>query len=166
MSVRAYLGIGANLADARGALAQAQVELHGPDLRVLRRSGLYSSAPVGPQDQPRFFNAVLEIETTLSPESLLKRVKHIETEMGRTPTRRWGPRVIDIDIVLFGDLELQSPDLIIPHREMGNRVFVLAPLADLCPSLIVPGSTSSVQALLDALPRTEGDLDAADEQED
>ncbi len=166
MSVRAYLGIGANLADAQGALAEAQVQLDQGDLKVLRRSRLYSSAPVGPQDQPRFFNAVLEVETTLGPEALLERVKSIEADMGRTPTRRWGPRVIDIDIVLYGDLQMQSEDLVIPHTEMRNRGFVLAPLADLCADLVVPGGTDSVQALLAGLPRTEGDLEALSAHED
>lgn len=155
-----YLAIGANLGEARTTLEQAVHRLEAPDLRVLARSRMYRSAPVGPQDQPDFFNAALKAETRLDPRGLLQRLKEIERAMGRTPGRRWGPRVVDLDIILFGQELVNEPDLIIPHLQTAHRAFVLAPLSDLCPEQVVPGLGASVAELLEALPRTEGDLEA------
>lgn len=160
VSTTVYLALGANLGEAKAALDEALARIDAADLRILRRSRLYRSAPVGPQDQPAFFNAVVEAQTTLDPHPLLARLKDTEAEMGRTPTRRWGPRVIDLDIILFGDTLLDTPDLVIPHRELSRRAFVLAPLSDLCPEAVVPGLQRTVSALLEALPRQQGDLEA------
>lgn len=162
MSTLAYIALGANLGEARAALQEAQVRLRQPDIRVRRRARLYRSAPVGPQDQPSFYNTVVEIDTSLEPPALLTRLKQIEEDMGREKTERWGPRVIDLDIVLFGARTVHTADLEVPHREMHNRAFVLAPLADLCADTEVPGKGATVLALLDALARAPGDAEVVD----
>lgn len=158
----AYVALGANLGEARAALAEAQARLQQPGIRVRRRARLYRSAPVGPQDQPAFFNTVVEVETDLHPDALLARLKDIEETMGRTKTVRWGPRVIDLDIVLYGDAEVAEDHLVIPHREMANRAFVLAPLADLAADRAVPGLGLTVAGLLEALARSPGDAEVVD----
>jgi len=158
----AYVALGANLGKARAALGEAQARLRTKGIRPRRRARLYRSAPVGPQDQPAFYNTVVEVETELEPEALLEQLKLIEATMGREKTRRWGPRVIDLDIVLYGDRTVTSPTLEIPHREMHNRAFVLCPLADLCADRAVPQHGKTVQQLLDALERTEGDAEVVD----
>ncbi|MFO0723426.1 MAG: 2-amino-4-hydroxy-6-hydroxymethyldihydropteridine diphosphokinase [Myxococcota bacterium] len=153
---RAYLGFGANLGDPRAALSAALPALSRAGVEVLAQARLYSTAPVGPQDQPRYLNTVLEVETALSPEALLAALKRIEEELGRVPSVRWGPRAIDLDILLYDALLLDTPSLRIPHRELGRRRFVLAPLADLAPAQVVPGLGQRVDALLAALPPEEG----------
>ncbi len=134
-----YLGLGANLGDRAANLAEAirrLTETRG--VRLIRRSGLYETAPVGVTDQPPFLNAVLEAETTLDPRELLARLKAIEAALGRQPGPRWGPRPIDLDILLFGDAHVAEPDLTIPHPALWDRLFVLAPLTELHPDLPAP----------------------------
>jgi dihydropteroate synthase len=134
-----YLGLGANLGDRATNLAVAIHSLaEHPRVRVIRRSGLYETAPVGVTDQPDFLNAVLEAETTLPPRGLLALVKRIEAVLGRRPGPRWGPRELDVDILLYGDERVDDPDLTVPHRELWDRAFVLAPLAELRPDLVGP----------------------------
>jgi dihydropteroate synthase len=134
-----YLGLGANLGDRATTLAVAMHSLaEHPGMRVIRRSGLYETAPVGVTDQPDFLNAVLEAETTLPPRELLALVKRIEAALGRQAGPRWGPRELDVDILLYGDERVDAPDLTIPHRELWNRPFVLVPLAELRPDLAGP----------------------------
>jgi len=96
-------------------------------------SRLYESAPVGPQDQPWFANAVVELRTSFSPREILGAAKRTESEMGREKGERWGPRLIDIDLLLYGDEEIREVDLVVPHPELMNRRFVLVPLVDLLP---------------------------------
>jgi dihydropteroate synthase len=138
-----YLGLGANLGDRAATIAHAVERLGtGADLRVIRRSGLYETAPVGVTDQPSFLNAVLEAETLLTPPELLRFVKDVEHDLGRQARVRWGPREIDVDILLYGDERISTPELTIPHAELWNRLFVLVPLAELQPDLPTPrGST-------------------------
>lgn len=138
-AARAWLGLGANLGDRQANLAAALARLEQePGIRVLRRSRWYESEPIGVTDQPWFLNGVVEIETTLPPRALLEALKRIEWELGRRPTRRWGERVIDLDILLYDDQRLETPDLVLPHPRLWQRLFVLAPLAELHPALRAP----------------------------
>jgi len=111
-------------------------------IAVVKASSVWETNPV-PDDQPRFLNAAVAAQTTLGPEELLKTLKQIERDLGRRPTRRWGPRIIDLDILFYGDLRLDTPDLTIPHPEASDRRFVLVPLAEICPGpLPVIGRTA------------------------
>lgn len=138
---RVYLGLGTNLGDRAANLETATQRLAAmQELRVLRRSSLYETEPVGVADQPWFLNTVLEAETTLQPKALLRRTRAIEVELGRQPGPRWGPRLIDIDILLYDKRAVHSAELQIPHRQLWNRLFVLVPLAELQPQLEGPSS--------------------------
>jgi 2-amino-4-hydroxy-6-hydroxymethyldihydropteridine diphosphokinase len=115
-------------------------------------SALYETVPVGVSDQPLFLNAACRAETEMAPHALLERVKGIEWAAGRRPGGSiWGPRPLDIDILLYGDEIVDLPDLHIPHIRLGERAFVLAPLADLAPDLAVPGLNETVRSLLQSV---------------
>jgi 2-amino-4-hydroxy-6-hydroxymethyldihydropteridine diphosphokinase len=129
-----YLGLGTNLGDRQQNLERALVLLDAtPGIQVTRVSAFHATAPFGVEDQPEFLNAVAEATTELDPSSLLAAVKAIERAMGRVPTYRWGPRVIDIDILLYDRLRWESPELTIPHPGILERPFVTKPLAELAP---------------------------------
>jgi 2-amino-4-hydroxy-6-hydroxymethyldihydropteridine diphosphokinase len=138
----AYLGLGSNVGDRRGNL-MAAAEAVG----ARRMSSIYETAPQGEVlDQPDFLNAVVEIETELGPEELLKRCKEIEAEMGRRAGGvRHGPRPIDIDILLLGDIEYESERLRVPHRDLEARRFVLEPLRELAPDRVDDARLAAVQ---------------------
>jgi 2-amino-4-hydroxy-6-hydroxymethyldihydropteridine diphosphokinase len=130
-----YLGLGSNLGDRAANLWEAVRRIAEiPNTSVVALSHLYETKPVGPVEQGWFLNAVAHVDTAVEPVGLLEAVKRIEREMGRTPTDRWGPRVIDVDILLYGDQELRSEALTIPHPELWNRRFVLVPLRDVLPN--------------------------------
>ncbi len=131
----------ANLEAARGALE--------PTLHILAHSPVYETAPWGYTDQPDFLNQVIKAETTLPPEELLATLKSVETTLGRTPTIRYGPRMIDLDILLYDDLVIETPQLTLPHPRLTERAFVLFPLADLDPDLRHPVSGLTVRQLRD-----------------
>lgn len=150
MSTLAYLGLGSNLEQRSANLLEAIQRLSAYN-RVLRCSNVYETEPWGYTDQPSFLNQVIEVETALFPQSLLTAVKDIETNLGRRPTFHYGPRLIDIDILIYGTETLVSPNLTIPHAQLAYRAFVLAPLAELAPNLIVPELGVSVRSLLDAV---------------
>lgn len=139
-----WIGLGANLGDPRRTLARALVELEGEGLRLLAVSDLYRTAPLGPDDQPDFLNAVAEAETELEPLELLRRMKALETRLGRLPRARWREREIDLDLLLArrGDvwLRVSSEDLELPHPRLEQRAFVLAPLLQLRPDIVHPGT--------------------------
>jgi len=138
----AYLGLGANLGDRRAALAEAIAALDWGDSRVVARSSIYETDPVGgPADQPPFLNMVIALETTLDVRGLWERCSGVEAALGRDRwyELRWGPRMIDIDILLFGDEQLADRDLTIPHPRLHERGFVLVPLAEIAPDAVVPG---------------------------
>jgi 2-amino-4-hydroxy-6-hydroxymethyldihydropteridine diphosphokinase len=138
--VIAYLGLGSNLGRREEKLAEAQAQLHcPPEISVLRSSSFYETEPVGIKDQPDFLNSALEIQTSLSPQALLKRILQTEKKMGRIRTERWGPRVIDIDLLLYDELEVNEPDLIVPHPLLKERAFALIPLAEIAPKARFPG---------------------------
>ena len=146
-----YLGLGANLGDRSANLAGAIRELAArPGFRAIRRSGLYETAPVGVTDQPPFLNAVLEAETTLDPPALLALLKRVEARLGRELGPRWGPRPIDLDILLYGDAHVETAGLTVPHPRLWERAFVLAPLADIAPDWrIGTGTVRQALARLD-----------------
>ncbi|MGL4268200.1 MAG: 2-amino-4-hydroxy-6-hydroxymethyldihydropteridine diphosphokinase [Plesiomonas sp.] len=142
--IRTYIAIGSNLVEpvqqARSAI-QALAAL--PDSRLVAVSGLYRSKPMGPQDQPDYINAVAALDTQLAPLALLDATQQIELHHGRVrKAERWGPRTLDLDILLYGDQQIDHPNLTIPHYGMRSREFVLYPLAEIAPTLILPdGST-------------------------
>ncbi len=131
MAVRAYLALGSNLGERQNNLIQAVDALHAnPYITVTNLSCVYETDPVGFVDQPAFLNMVIEIETSLSPEALLQETLQIEQDLGRVRTIRWGPRLIDIDILLYDNQRVDLPNLQIPHPAMVERSFVLIPLRD------------------------------------
>jgi 2-amino-4-hydroxy-6-hydroxymethyldihydropteridine diphosphokinase len=148
----AFVGIGSNLEDPTAQCREAFKRLDTiPGIHLLRRSSLYRTAPVGPEDQPWFINAVAEIRTELSPGKLFEALKEIERNMGRSDGPRWGPRVIDLDLLLYGQYVVAEQGLIIPHPEMHRRRFVLEPLCELASYAIHPGFCVSIRGLLDRM---------------
>ena len=150
-----YLGLGANLGDREANLRRA-VDLLSQGVRVLRVSPIYETDPVGYVEQPPFLNTVAEGITAWEPEALLDLAKAIEGQMGREATVRFGPRPIDIDILLYDDLILDSERLTIPHPRLAERAFVLVPLADLAPDLQHPVIGKTMGKLFDAVQGREG----------
>lgn len=132
----AYLGLGANVGDRARSLAEARRLLGQRGARVLRESAVRETEPFGVTDQPRFLNQVVEVEWNGGPRELLAAAKAIEAAIGRTPTRRWGPREIDVDVLLFGDESVSDPDLVVPHPGLWERDFVLGSLGELRPDLV------------------------------
>ena len=134
-----YLGIGSNLGDRLATLQQAVDLLHAePGLHVEASSRVWETDPVGGPDQPDFLNVVIRVSTDLTPVQLLAACNRVEAALGRVRDVRWGPRTVDIDILLFGDERVDEPTLTIPHPRMGERAFVLAPLLDLDPDPVLP----------------------------
>jgi 2-amino-4-hydroxy-6-hydroxymethyldihydropteridine diphosphokinase len=131
----AYVGLGANLGDREGTIRAAVAELPG----VVAVSTLRETDPVGVTEQPRFLNGVVALETELSPRELLDVLLAVERRLGRERRERWGPRTIDLDLLLYGDEVIDEDGLTIPHPRLHERRFVLEPLADLAPKLVVPG---------------------------
>jgi 2-amino-4-hydroxy-6-hydroxymethyldihydropteridine diphosphokinase len=154
--VRAYVGVGSNLGDRWANLALAARALREePRVALLRASRVWDTAPLGPP-QPRYLNAVLELEAAdVPPLSLLAALQRIERDAGRVRTGvRWSARTLDLDLLLFGDEVIRGPRLVVPHPGLVVRRFVLAPLAELCPDHVVPGTGRTVGQLL-ALVRPE-----------
>ncbi|MDJ1159421.1 2-amino-4-hydroxy-6-hydroxymethyldihydropteridine diphosphokinase [Chelatococcus sp. SYSU_G07232] len=140
VAVEAVLGLGSNMGDLRFQLDCAVAALHAtPGVSVTRRSAYYKTAPWGVTDQPFFVNMCVAVATTLTPRDLLAAALAIEQKTGRVRRERWGPRVLDIDILTYGDLSIDEPGLHLPHPHMLERAFVLAPLADLGPERVVAG---------------------------
>lgn len=145
-----YIGLGSNLGNPAEQLQRAIAAIAQlPHTSFVSASSLYSSAPLGPADQPRFTNAVAHISTELTANELLARLQHIELEQGRVrKDERWGPRTLDLDILLFGQQHINQPHLCIPHYHMHARPFVLVPLAELCgDDFILPCGRALAQLL-------------------
>ena len=138
-STTGYLGFGTNLGDRKKNLDRALISLDSrPDLAIVRTSGIYETEPWGMTDQPNFLNMVAEIATSISFGELLERVKKLEQDMGREDGLRFGPRLIDVDILMLEDQVVNQPDLQIPHASLHLRAFVLVPLTELAPDLVHP----------------------------
>jgi 2-amino-4-hydroxy-6-hydroxymethyldihydropteridine diphosphokinase len=143
-----YLSLGSNVGDRLENLRAAVAALCADEeIEVLRESRVYETEPVGDVDQGAFLNMAVAVETTLAPLEFLDRAQAIETRLGRVPTHRWGPRVIDIDIVLWNDMVMETERLTIPHPEFRKRAFVLAPLAEIAPNAVDPVTRKMVQTL-------------------
>lgn len=135
-----YLGLGSNIGDRENNLQDALNELSNRvGITVKKVSSFYETEPVGVKDQPWFLNAVIEIETNLQPREVLGINKAIEKKLHRKETYKWGPRIIDIDLLLYGNRIISEPDLKVPHPQMHLRGFVLVPLAEIAPGLKIPG---------------------------
>jgi 2-amino-4-hydroxy-6-hydroxymethyldihydropteridine diphosphokinase len=156
-----YLALGTNLGNQRQNLKQALQKLP-PQVTVQATSRLYKTAPAYMVDQPAFLNLVVKGQTRLSPPDLLAHLKRIEDEMGRQQTVRYGPRLIDLDILFFDDWVLNTPDLQIPHPRLAERGFVLYPLADIAANLVHPIYQKTVGELIEALPEDTGIIKVTD----
>lgn len=150
-----YMALGANLGHRADTLRRAVAALNDV-VAVAALSSVFETEPAYVLDQPRFYNLALTAETTLGPYALLRALKSIETELGRRPGVRFGARAIDVDILIFDDVIMDTPDLTVPHPRLAERPFVLAPLAEIAPGLVVPVHHQTVSELLKAL----GDISA------
>lgn len=144
---RIFLGVGSNLGDRIANLTAAQSAV-AAFMTIEKTSKIYETAPWGFLDQPDFLNQVWEACTTQTPLELLQSIQQVEVDLGRIPTVLYGPRLIDIDILLYSNFIFKSAELVIPHPYISERTFVLAPLADLEPDLIIPGLKYTVKELL------------------
>jgi len=137
---RVYLAIGSNLASPLEQVNAALAALADiPESQLVAVSDFYRTPPLGPQDQPDYLNAAVALETTLAPEALLDHTQRIELQQGRErKAHRWGPRTLDLDIMLFGEQHIHTPRLTVPHYDMKNRAFMLLPLAQIAPDLRFP----------------------------
>ena len=150
---RAFIGAGANLGEPVRQIRQAQDALQkSPGIEFLGASFLYRTQPVGPVEQPPFINAVFALECSVSPRELLTLLLEIERNMGRVREERWGPRVIDLDLLFFGEEVIKEQGLEVPHPRLHERRFVLAPLAEIAPGFVHPVIKKSVSELLAGLP--------------
>ena len=149
-----YLGLGTNLGDRERNLQDA-IESLSKEMKVLSVSSPYDTEPVGKTDQPRFLNIVCGVSTRLSPEGLLALAKGIEGKMGRRG-RTGEPRTIDIDILLYGDIVIKQPDLVIPHPRMAERAFVMVPLAEIAPELVHPVTWEKIKDMREAIEEKQG----------
>ena len=157
--MRAYIGLGSNVGDRSAYLSKALEAMKSRGIQVVETSSIYETDPVGPP-QPDFLNAVCAIETDLSPRDLLSNLKEIERSIGRSEGERWGPREIDLDVLLYGDDTVDESDFKLPHPELTNRSFVLIPLLEIAPDLELPsGEPLEVYSRQDSGVRLHSSLD-------
>jgi 2-amino-4-hydroxy-6-hydroxymethyldihydropteridine diphosphokinase len=152
--VTVYLGLGSNLGDRQANLDRA-LELLSQRLRLEKVSSIYDSEPVGNVDQPRFLNLVCQVNTYLPPQGLLALAKGIESRLGRVGPSG-APRTIDIDILFYGDVVMETPELVIPHPRLTERAFVLVPLVEIAPDLVHPVNGKTAKELLKAMKEVQG----------
>jgi len=148
----AFVGLGSNLGDRFANLSAALDAIERRVGRLTAVSGAYETDPVGLTDQPRFLNAVCLVETALEPQDLLTTMLEIETDQGRVRTVKNGPRTLDLDLLMYGEMVMKKPGLEVPHPRMGERAFVLVPLAEIAPHAVHPVSGLTVQEMLARLP--------------
>ena len=148
MGVRAYIGLGSNLENPIQQVSDALIELNQvPQTRLLQQSQLYRSDPVGPPGQPDYINAVALLETALEPLELLDALQQIENAHQRRRIQHWGPRTLDLDLLLYADQQINHDRLQVPHPHMSEREFVLYPLAEITPEIKLPDGTALQQLL-------------------
>jgi 2-amino-4-hydroxy-6-hydroxymethyldihydropteridine diphosphokinase len=153
--VTVYLGLGSNMGDRQKNLDKA-LDLLSQRLQVEKVSSVYETEPIGNVNQPRFLNMVCQAFTRLAPVELLAVAKGIELKLGRAPGKSNAPRPIDIDILFYGDLVIETPELVIPHPRLTERAFVLIPLAEIAPDLVHPVSSQTVKELMKAVTEVQG----------
>ena len=146
---RAYLALGSNLGDRLANLRRAVALLGERGVTVVRSSRVYETEPVGGPPQPEYLNAVVEVETTLAPDELLRVCLETEDILGRARAERWGPRVLDVDVLTYGRDRIDQPDLVVPHPRMHERAFVLVPLLELDSDPPLPGGRRVAELRLD-----------------
>lgn len=156
------LALGSNVGDSVDTIGRT-IDALRKELRDITVAPVYISRAVGFTDQPDFYNTALRAGTDLSPEKLLKFVKSLEKKLGRIARFRWGPREIDIDIIFYDDLVVESPNLTIPHPRFAERDFVLRPIADIQPNLVDPVSGKTIHELLRVLPKSERAIQTPDD---
>ena len=144
---RVYLGLGSNLGNRKSNLEESIRQI-GEFATVKKSSSIYETEPWGLKDQPKFLNQVIFMESTLKPNELLLRLKKIEQQMGRKKSIRFGPRLIDVDILFYADHIMNTPELTIPHPHLTERAFVLVPLAEIAPKLVHPLYHKTIKVLL------------------
>jgi 2-amino-4-hydroxy-6-hydroxymethyldihydropteridine diphosphokinase len=150
--VVAYIGLGANEGNPRRQLEEAIIRLAATEeIELVRASSFYLNPPLGPPGQPWYVNAVIQVRTRLTPEELLRVLHRVEQDLGRVRRERWGPRVIDLDLLLYNGVMLSGPDLCLPHPEMHKRSFVLVPLAEIAPRAWHPALEKTASELLEKL---------------
>jgi 2-amino-4-hydroxy-6-hydroxymethyldihydropteridine diphosphokinase len=138
--MRVFIGLGSNLADPEAQVKSAITDIDRLSaVQFLRSSSLYKSPPMGPQDQPDYINAVIEVQTHLSAHELLDYLQKIEQQHGRLRQRHWGERTLDLDLLIFGENQIDDERLQVPHPGIAERSFVLYPLAEIAPELVIPG---------------------------
>jgi 2-amino-4-hydroxy-6-hydroxymethyldihydropteridine diphosphokinase len=153
----AYIALGSNLGDRVQTITRALALLRRhPDVRVVKVSRLSETEPVGgPPDQPKFFNGVAQLHTTLLPDELLQLMQDTESQLGRTRRERWGPRTIDLDLLLYGNRVINEPHLQVPHPLMHQRRFVMAPLAQIAPEAVHPILKQTARQILEELQKND-----------
>jgi 2-amino-4-hydroxy-6-hydroxymethyldihydropteridine diphosphokinase len=150
--MKAFVGLGSNLGERETQIRMALDDIARlPGTRLVRASSLYDTEPVGEVDQPNFLNAVAQVDTELTARQLLWNLLLIERRLGRQRSKRWGPRTIDLDLLLYGDLVVDEPDLKVPHPELARRSFVLVPLVELDPLLVHPQTGETMLSHLSRL---------------
>ncbi|MCW5757637.1 MAG: 2-amino-4-hydroxy-6-hydroxymethyldihydropteridine diphosphokinase [Phycisphaeraceae bacterium] len=159
MTQKAYVALGSNMGDRTGNVLLGARALNGIEgVRVIATSRLYETDPVGNPDQPRFINAAAELEVSCNARQLLDGLLEIERRFGRDRSKeqRWGPRTLDLDLLLFRDQRIDEPGLTVPHPRMAQRRFVLEPLCDLAPAVVPPGWNRNIRQALEALTQGAG----------